>query len=71
MSILKASSPTLRLRLPRPRSSLSARSTSLRKAGSSRLLSTYTRARESKALFSSKDGFSVVAPMKISVPSST
>ncbi len=34
-------------------------------------LSTYTRARDSSALFTSKDGFSVVAPMKISVPSST
>lgn len=29
------------------------------------------RARDNSALFSSKDGFSVVAPMKIRVPSST
>ena len=33
--------------------------------------STYTRARDSNALFSSNDGFSVVAPMNTSVPSST
>ena len=32
--------------------------------------STYTLARESNALFSSKEGFSVVAPIKITVPSS-
>ena len=31
----------------------------------------YTRARDNSALFSSKDGFSVVAPIKITVPSST
>jgi len=33
--------------------------------------STYTRARDSSALLISKDGFSVVAPMKQTVPSST
>ena len=33
--------------------------------------STYTRARDSSALMTSNDGFSVVAPMKVSVPSST
>ena len=32
--------------------------------------STYTRARDSNALTTSKDGFSVVAPMNVSVPSS-
>ena len=32
--------------------------------------STYTRARDSNALTTSKDGFSVVAPMNTSVPSS-
>ena len=39
-------------------------------ASPSRALSTYTRARDSSALLSSKEGFSVVAPMKVMVPSS-
>ena len=33
--------------------------------------STYTRARDSSALMTSNEGFSVVAPMNVSVPSST
>ncbi len=33
--------------------------------------STYTRARDKSALLTSKEGFSVVAPTKMSVPSST
>ena len=40
-------------------------------AASSSRLSTKTWQRESKAPFSSKDGFSVVAPTRMTVPSST
>ena len=43
----------------RPLSSVNARCTSFRSATSSRLLSTYTRARDSSALLSSNEGFSV------------
>ena len=33
-------------------------------------VSLYTRALDSKALFNSNEGFSVVAPIKVTVPSS-
>src|SRR5277367_1664955 len=64
-------SSTLRCSAPKPRSSVSARSSSLPRSATSKDFSTYTRARDSKALLTSKEGFSVVAPMNISVPSST
>ncbi len=47
------------------------RSSSVSSSSCASVRSLYTRARESSALFSSKAGFSVVAPMKIRVPSST
>jgi hypothetical protein len=48
----------------------SARDRILSMASSSRALKISTRARESSAAFSSKDGFSVVAPTRVIVPSS-
>src|SRR3546814_4415650 len=45
-------------------SAASARASSSRSAGSSRRFSTMTWQRDSRAGFSSKDGFSVVAPTK-------
>ncbi len=54
----------------RPKS-ISARSSSVSSASSSRRRRTKTWARDSSAPISSKDGFSVVAPTRITVPSST
>src|SRR3569832_582437 len=51
--------------------SLNARSITPTSSTTVSARSTYTRARESNALFSSNEGFSVVATMKVSVPSST
>ena len=60
------------LRLPRPRSvSSSARRSSLTRSSRLERLQHVDRARDSSALMTSNDGFSVVAPMKVSVPSST
>ncbi len=57
---------------PRPRSgSLSARSISVRTSSSPNALRTNTRERESSAELTSNDGFSVVAPISVTVPSST
>src|SRR3569623_1133834 len=57
---------------PRPCSlSLNARSITPTSSTTVSARSTYTRARESNALFNSTEGSSVVAPMKVSVPSST
>ena len=63
----------LQSRLPSPRSAI-RRAPAAAAARCPRLpseRSTYTRARDSSALMTSNDGFSVVAPMKVSVPSST
>ncbi len=58
-------------RPPKPRSgSASARRMISAVSVGSSARSTYTRARDSNALTTSKDGFSVVAPMNTSVPSS-
>ena len=51
-------------------SMLSARARSFSSAASSSGLNTRTRARERSAALSSKDGFSVVAPTSVTVPSS-
>ena len=57
---------------PRPRSrSASAALQQRRSSSTLSALSTYTRARDSSAPTISNEGFSVVAPMKVSVPSST
>ena len=67
-----ASGSTSSPRRPRPRSgSASARRTIVSSSGSVRRSSTYTRQRESSAAFTSKDGFSVVAPIRVTVPRST
>src|SRR6202140_850045 len=56
---------------PSPRSgSRSAACSSTVRSSTDRARNTYTRARDSSALITSKDGFSVVAPTKVSVPSS-
>ena len=52
------------------RSASSARASSLAIAASSSARNSRTRARDSSAAFSSKDGFSVVAPTSVTVPSS-
>ena len=49
----------------------SALTSSCSSAASSSLRSTNTWLRDSKAPFSSKDGFSVVAPTRVTMPSST
>ena len=62
----------LRRVAPRPRSrSASALSSSSASSLTFKALSTYTRARDSSAPMISNEGFSVVAPMNVSVPSST
>ncbi len=43
----------------------------IRRSSAASGLSTYTRARDSSAAFTSNDGFSVVAPMNVIVPFST
>src|SRR5271169_542603 len=48
-----------------------ARSRSSARSSGLSASSTYTAARDSRALFTSNDGFSVVAPMKVSKPRST
>ncbi len=48
-----------------------ARSTNSPSSSSDNGSSTYTAARDSNALFTSNDGFSVVAPMKVTTPCST
>ena len=48
-----------------------ARSSSCASSGADSGSSTYTAARDSSALFTSNDGFSVVAPMNVSKPCST
>src|SRR5207249_9072222 len=53
------------------RASRAARSNSSPSSASERLLSTYTEVRESNAPITSKEGFSVVAPTKVSSPRST
>ncbi len=67
-----ASGSTSSPRRPRPRSgSPTARRTIVSSSGSVRRSSTYTRQRERSAAITSKDGFSVVAPIRVTVPRST
>ena len=67
-----ASSATRSSMAPRPRSrSASARRSSASRSASVSGSSTYTRQRESSAAFSSKLGFSVVAPISVISPDST
>ena len=62
----------LRHRIPGRRAPWPGRGRTVRPVRpASRLFSTYTEARDSSAEFTSKDGFSVVAPMKVTVPFST
>ena len=56
---------------PKPRESCSARVSSSVRSCSVRLCSTNTLQRESSAPFTSKEGFSVVAPMRMMLPFST
>ena len=65
------SSPIFTPMGPSPRWSLRARFSSPANAPCSRAWSTNTLHRESKALFTSKEGFSVVAPMSTMLPFST
>ena len=67
-----ASGSTSRPRRPRPRSaSATARRTIVSSSDSVSRSSTYTRQRESSAAITSNDGFSVVAPIRVTVPRST
>src|SRR5690606_30775425 len=55
----------------RPRSSLTARRISVARSSSDSDSSTQTRARDNSAALSSNDGFSVVAPINVTIPCST
>ena len=67
----KSSSEILILSSPYPRESLKARFKSFIMSSVVNSFNTNTRQRESKALLISKEGFSVVAPIKIIAPFST
>ena len=61
----------LTFEVPKPRLSVRARMRSASMSSVLRGLSTKTRQRERRAPFTSKEGFSVVAPMSMMLPLST